>query len=433
MPLSKGKSKKSFVKNLKTEMEHGKPQKQALAIAYAMKRKSKKMADGGSVKGDEVGVHNAYFDEPDTKSEMGESRAGMHAKNMQTGKSKSEWENKPHKKAAIEEHHKVLGEMKAMGKPKLKGLAEGGDVKEQWGWKDKEAKKLPSMASEKRKTYNNLDLEPNPRRPAIGEGERLQRAKKSYAEGGMTESCPHCGHYADGGDVDPLTSAQTSMRQSFKTPTQSQAATTANAQAPSPSPTPAASSNWSESDRVKAAADRNKSLYGEYAKGGEVYKPAHLMEQIHVDKYSNDEDLFTGDGYRLRPTNFNKAHVAHNGPAMHEDEMGFNQHHPDMQASTDMGEEDMVDRIMKKKSQNFSSEARFSEGGKVANQDEVMAGFAPNEFDDLHLRDDLSSSYGEDDNAGDMLGNEQEDMDRSDILSKIMKSRKKKDRMPNPA
>lgn len=42
MPLSKGKSKKSFSKNVKTEMAAGKPQKQAVAIAYAVKRKKKK-------------------------------------------------------------------------------------------------------------------------------------------------------------------------------------------------------------------------------------------------------------------------------------------------------------------------------------------------------------------------------------------------------
>lgn len=35
MPLSSGKSKASFVKNVKTEMAAGKPQNQALAIAYA--------------------------------------------------------------------------------------------------------------------------------------------------------------------------------------------------------------------------------------------------------------------------------------------------------------------------------------------------------------------------------------------------------------
>jgi len=49
MPLMHGKSKKAFSKNVETEMESGKPQKQALAIAYSVKRKPKKMADGGPV------------------------------------------------------------------------------------------------------------------------------------------------------------------------------------------------------------------------------------------------------------------------------------------------------------------------------------------------------------------------------------------------
>lgn len=42
MPLKKGKSKKIFVENLKTEIAAGKPKKQALAIAYSVKRGGKK-------------------------------------------------------------------------------------------------------------------------------------------------------------------------------------------------------------------------------------------------------------------------------------------------------------------------------------------------------------------------------------------------------
>ena len=38
MPLSYGKSQKSFSKNVKAEMKAGKPQKQAVAIAYQVKR-----------------------------------------------------------------------------------------------------------------------------------------------------------------------------------------------------------------------------------------------------------------------------------------------------------------------------------------------------------------------------------------------------------
>lgn len=88
-------------------------------------------------------------------------------------------------------------------------------------------------------------------------------------------------------------------------------------------------------------------------------------------------------------------------------------------------EEDMISRIMKKR-------RMFSKGGRVANDTEPMVDEEPAEYDDLVKDDDLEfHETGK--NSGDELGNEQEDEDRGDIVSRIMKSRKKKDKMPHPA
>lgn len=47
MPLMKSKSKAAFSENVRREMEAGKPQKQALAIAYSVKDDASHKAEGG--------------------------------------------------------------------------------------------------------------------------------------------------------------------------------------------------------------------------------------------------------------------------------------------------------------------------------------------------------------------------------------------------
>jgi len=51
MPLIKSKSKRAFGENIATEMRAGKPQKQAVAIAYSVKRAAEGKERKASVKG----------------------------------------------------------------------------------------------------------------------------------------------------------------------------------------------------------------------------------------------------------------------------------------------------------------------------------------------------------------------------------------------
>lgn len=93
----------------------------------------------------------------------------------------------------------------------------------------------------------------------------------------------------------------------------------------------------------------------------------------------------------------------------------------------DMPEEDddIVSQIMKQ---------HYSKGGKVANDsgEGAFTDELPNEFDDLVKNDDLEF-HDTGANSGDEIGDEMEDEERRDIVSKIMKSRKKKDRLPHLA
>lgn len=99
---------------------------------------------------------------------------------------------------------------------------------------------------------------------------------------------------------------------------------------------------------------------------------------------------------------------------------------PNPAAMEEDSEMDMVDRVMRK---------HYSKGGMVANDVGVAeADKLPAEYDDLVLRaDDMEEADYTGANSGDMLSSPGEDERRKDMVSLIMASRQKKDKLPRPA
>lgn len=347
MPLIKGKSEKAFKQNIRTEMHAGKPQKQSLAIAYAMKRKAqkKKMAEGGEVKPspkttptpeptrssnplqnqDLATAFQKGFRGASGKYADGGKVKGVHEQvnKMHPGRSDMNVHARMNPDEAKRRSQQKLKELKEMPNPKLKGLAYGGDMK----------------------------------------------------------GCPKCG-YAHGGQV-----------------------TNDGYQSSGPGHTkPDLSFHEFDSGFLKHE--------------GDVKRPNGMAMSEDSRKLNQHGEIEEGE--------------QGGGEGFHGESYMGNQGNAHDEYQSEAHEEDMVGRIMKQRQMSYS------EGGKVANQEHgennnELAGFSPNEFDDLVLRDDLESHYGDDDNAGDSLDNKQEDEDRSDIVARIMASRKKKDKLPRPA
>jgi hypothetical protein len=415
MPLIPGKSKKSFGKNVETEMDAGKPQKQALAIAYAMKRKGKKkMAEGGSM---EKGVHQPYGDADLGKSKtpkerMGQSMAGDAARD------KHQWAN--------QEHRRVLEEGR---KQKTGYFAEGGQITDNYQESCNESCVQPcSVHQSNRQEGGFQDHEGDVKRPsseAMSEDERKLGQHGEHEEGRQGNE----GHYSEGGGVH-----EASERSDEEDKEGESSAGAMNRLG-------AKELAKEEHRRIlkELMEDRRDRKF--MAEGGEVAPPKGTYRSDHtsevnpgqmaggIEENNLQEDQQDRHDQEGRP-------MAHGGEVEeHGDSGPIEEQNSDNYADTEDGDgRDMVGRIMAQR------QMEYSKGGQVANnttrgwkegerRDDQSAG----QYDDLVLRaDDMEDADYTGANSGDELDSEGENERRRDIVSRIMNSRKKKDKLPNP-
>jgi len=165
MPLIKSKSPKAFKSNIKAEINAGKPQKQAVAIAYAVKRKAKK-ADGGGVKQpDLIKDLQAYAAKI---SRPGPGRAALMAKDKAASQKRLKEDTAG--LSGLEKQHQAM-------KAKYESLGGGG-----YKMADREQNLSPAE-----REARGMETE-------MGRlSGRIQAAKKStpstYSKGGKTKSC----------------------------------------------------------------------------------------------------------------------------------------------------------------------------------------------------------------------------------------------------
>lgn len=88
---------------------------------------------------------------------------------------------------------------------------------------------------------------------------------------------------------------------------------------------------------------------------------------------------------------------------------------------------DIITQIMRKRMGKMADEHEEPDG------DEPIVDSEPNEFDVMVADDNEPEFHETEENSGDDIGNAEEDKEDHSLISQIMASRRKKDRMPRPA
>jgi hypothetical protein len=172
MPLIKSKSKQAFKHNIEAEMSAGKPQDQALAVAYSMRRK-KKMAKGGIVN------ESAATERRPMPQERDKDAAQVSQNSSMKPLSQDKWTDQP----TVQQARKPS--VTALSRPKIAGSGVF-TVRDRDRIKDEE--ELESSAS----VNDGAQEQPPKRDDEMGANRQGPESKdlklKMMAEGGMARS-----------------------------------------------------------------------------------------------------------------------------------------------------------------------------------------------------------------------------------------------------
>ena len=132
MPLIKRKSQKAFEHNVKAEMHAGKPQNQALAISYSVKRKAKK-ASGGMVESGSKDMNmahggKAFSSQYHSKKDRHYNEKGINPASIENESEMGSAIRGGNIERAKKEAKQTLSEIENMPRPRIKGLAKGCEI-----------------------------------------------------------------------------------------------------------------------------------------------------------------------------------------------------------------------------------------------------------------------------------------------------------------
>ncbi len=342
----------------------------SLAIAYKMKKKkSRHKSDPSKEKGVHQYAKNALTGESHPRSE---SEAGKWANSAHVMKDAYRAHDLG---KAKDEHEKVLEEMREMRGKDRKYLSEGGEITDREIDDAEEGDYQKGVHRESRYTFGG--------KSEVGDAIRGKNAghpSQMYKDPkeehlkilGEMKSMKKPHLYAEGGDV--------------------QSACENCGHTPSSMVDPTENEDNDDMDMIDSIMSKR------YAKGGDVkHKVKSTDMKEHDDAHKHGEETEHRVDNILRGGSKHKGHFYYMG-----------------------------------KVNEGPKKIKMSEGGMIANDTDFSADKEDAEYDDLVKRDELEFSY-DGENSGDEEGNEQVEEDEKDVVSQIMKSRKKKDKMPRPA